>query len=178
MANFNRLLSNIPARLSIFNFPLGFAACYQRDARIFNLLKCLPHFVPMPPLLRSNACSYIVQGISTTHSRHPTERQQAPRQSAAVFPTPLPHTNQVGTLRVAALQSIMKPYFTPHLYLYLYIYKYIYKYKIFLWYLLLLGKQLQHCNAARNCAKKNSRWDRYLSHSSRHTQLPATTPSD
>ena len=26
------------------------------------------------------------------------------------------------TLRVAALQSIMKPYFTPHLYLYLYIY--------------------------------------------------------
>ena len=132
----------------------------------FNLLKCLPHFVPTPPLLRSNACSYIVQGISTTRSRHPPERQQASRQSAAVFPTncsrysdkrrqvsptPLPHTNQGGTLRVAALQSIMKPHFTPHLYLYLYIYKYIYKYKIFLWYLLLLGKQLQHCNAARNC---------------------------
>ena len=129
----------------------------------------------MPLLLRSNACSYIVQGISTTHSRHPPERQQAARQSAAVFPTigsrysdnrqpafptPLPHTSQGGTLRVAALQSIMKPYFTPHLYLYLYIYRYIYKYKIFLWYLLLLGKQLQHCNAARNCVRQlqYSRW--------------------
>ena len=122
----------------------------------------------MPPLLRSNACSYIVQGISTTRSRHPPERQQTARQTAAgiptiggsipdnrqpVSPTPLPHTSQGGTLRVAALQSIMKPHFTPHLYLYLYIYKYIYKYKIFLWYLLLLGKQLQHCNAARNCAR-------------------------
>ena len=120
----------------------------------------------MPPLLRSNAYSYIVQGISTPRSRHPPERQQAARQTAAgistiasrysdnrqpAFPTPLPHTSQVGTLRVAALQSIMKPYFSS-IYTYIYIYKYIYKYKISFRHLALLDKQLQHCNAARNCA--------------------------
>ena len=65
----------------------GVVKAHGNRSRVRYLLKCLPHFVPMPPLLRSNACSYIVQGISTTHSRHPPKRQQASRQSAAVFPT-------------------------------------------------------------------------------------------
>ena len=91
----------------------------------FNLLKCLPPFVPMPPLLRSNAYSYIVQGISTTRSRHPDEQQPASRQSAAGIPdTPTPQ-EQCGSLRVAALQSIMKPYLS-HYYTYIYIYINIY----------------------------------------------------
>ena len=85
----------------------------------------------MPPLLRSNAYSYIVQGISTPRSRHPDKRQQASRRTAAGIPDTPPPQNQGGTLRVAALQSIIKPYFTP-IYTYIYIYIYIYKYKIIL----------------------------------------------
>ena len=79
----------------------------------------------MPPLLRSNAYSYIVQGISTPRSRHPDKRQQASRRTAAGIPDTPPPQNQGGTLRVAALQSIMKPYFTP-IYTYIYIYINIY----------------------------------------------------
>ena len=118
-------LKNGTQEFSIFNFPLGFAACYQRDARIFNLLKCLPPFVPMPPLLRSNAYSYIVQGISTPRARHRHASFQASRLTAAGIPdTPPPH-KQGGTLRVAALQSIMKPYLSS-IYTYIYIYINIY----------------------------------------------------
>ena len=94
-------------------------------------------------------------GTPTIGSSIPDNRQQASRQSAAGIPDSPPPHKPGRHVRVAALQSIMEPYFTPHLYLYLYIYKYIYKYKIFLWYLLLLGKQLQHCNAARNIAGEN-----------------------
>ena len=134
----------------------------------------------MPPLLRSNACSYIVQGISTTRSRHPPERQQASRQSAAVFPTignkhpdnrqpvfptPLPHTNQGGTLRVAALQSIMKP-ILPIIYTYIYIYIYInikYFFGIY-------------CYWENNCNTATLRGTAYVnSNIAVGTTLPATT---
>ena len=103
----------------------------------------------MPPLLRSNAYFYIVQGISTPRARHQHASFQASRLTAAGIPDTPPHM-QGGTLRVAALQSIMKPYFSS-IYTYIYIYKYIYKYKISFRHLALLDKQLQHCNAARNC---------------------------
>ena len=121
----------------------------------------------MPPLLRSNAYSYIVQGISTPRSRHPDKRQQASRRTAVdiptngsghpderqqVFPTPLPHRNQGGTLRIAALQSIMKPYFTP-IYTYIYIYINIYiNIKLF-FDIYAIGKTtatLQHCAELRD----------------------------
>jgi hypothetical protein len=96
-----------------------------QEFSIFNLLKCLPPFVPMPPLLRSNAYSYIVQGISTPRARHQHASFQASRLTAAGIPdTPPPHM-QGGTLRVAALQSIMKPYLSS-IYTYIYIYIDIY----------------------------------------------------
>ncbi len=97
---------------------------------IFNLLNCLPRFVPMPPLLRANAYSYIVQGISTARARHSGKLQQASLP-------PLPYRGgreRSGggiLLRVAVLQSIMKPYSPLLIYLYLYIYIFIYKYKIY-----------------------------------------------
>ena len=79
----------------------------------------------MPPLLRSNAYSYIVQGISTPRARHQHASFKASRLTAAGIPdTPPPH-KQGGTLRVAALQSIMKPYFSS-IYTYIYIYINIY----------------------------------------------------
>lgn len=52
-------------------------------------------------------------------------------------------------MRVAVLQSIMKLYLSPLLYLYLY----IYKYKISFRHLLLLGKQLQHCNVQQTLSE-------------------------
>ena len=121
--------------------------------------------------LCSDASLASFQCLLLYSARHQHDSFQASPRTAAGIPTigssipdsPPPHKpgRHVVRCSVAALQSIMKPYFIPHLYLYLYIYKYIYKYKIFLWYLLLLGKQLQHCNAARNCVcqLQYSRWD-------------------
>ena len=62
-------------------------------------------------------------GIGTNRSRYSDEPYQTSLTSL-----PYRRIRNSISLRVAALQSIMKPYFTPHLYLYLY----IYKYKIFL----------------------------------------------
>ena len=142
----------------------------ERDARIFNLqfsifnlLKCLPPFVPMPPLLRSNAYSYIVQGISTPRSRHQHASFKASARLVPGIPTngsrhsrhpsPTQAGRHVARCSVAVHNEAL---FFLYLYLYLYIYKYIYKYKISFRHLALLDKQLQHCNAARNCAESHN----------------------
>ena len=119
-----------------------------QEFSIFNLLKCLPPFVPMPPLCRSNAYSYIVQGISTPRARHQHASFQAFRLTAAGIPDTHKPGRHVARCSVAVHNEAL---FFLYLYLYLYIYKYIYKYKISFRHLALLDKQLQHCNAARNC---------------------------
>ena len=104
-------------------------------SRVRYLLKCLPHFVPMPPLLRSNAYSYIVQGISTPRSRHPDKRQRASQQTAAGIPTngsmysrrtvagiPAPHTEPGRHVARCSVAVHNEALFILYLYLYLYIY--------------------------------------------------------
>ena len=114
----------------------------------------------MPPLLRSNAYSYIVQGISTPRARHQHASFKASARLVPGIPTngsrysrhpsPTQAGRHVARCSVAVHNEAL---FFLYLYLYLYIYKYIYKYKISFRHLALLDKQLQHCNAARNCAE-------------------------
>ena len=120
------------------------------QSSIFNL-----QFIKVPSTLCSDASFASFQRLLLYSARHQHASFKASRLTAAGIPdTPPPH-KQGGTLRVAALQSIMKPYFSS-IYTYIYIYKYIYKYKISFRHLTLLDKQLQHCNAARNCAESHN----------------------
>ena len=83
------------------------------------------------------ASARLVQGIPTNGSRY------------SRHPSPTEPRRHVARCSVAVHNEAV---FYPYLYLYLYIYKYIYKYKVSFIHLALLDKQLQHCNAARNCA--------------------------
>ena len=113
----------------------GVVKAHGNRSRVRYLLKCLPHFVPMPPLLRSNAYSYIVQGISTPRSRHPDKRQRASQQTTAGIPTngimysrrtvagiPAPHTEPGRHVARCSVAVHNEALFILYLYLYLYIY--------------------------------------------------------
>ena len=117
----------------------GVVKAHGNRSRVRYLLKCLPHFVPMPPLLRSNAYSYIVQGISTPRSRHPDKRQRASQQTTAGIPTngsmysrrtvagiPAPHTEPGRHVARCSVAVHNEALFILYLYLYLYIYYNIY----------------------------------------------------
>ena len=90
------------------------------QSSIFNL-----QFIKVPSTLCSDASFASFQRLLLYSARHQHASFQASRLTAAGIPdTPPPH-KQGGTLRVAALQSIMKPYLSP-IYTYIYIYIYIY----------------------------------------------------
>jgi hypothetical protein len=109
-------------QFSIFRSALPLAT--RSACRLFERQRVLRtgrknlQFIKVPSTLCSDASFASFQRLLLYSARHQHASCKASRLTAAGIPDSLPHTSQGGTLRVAALQSIMKPYFTPHLYLY------------------------------------------------------------
>ena len=162
-------MSSLLARLSIFRSAMPLAtrsACrlFERQrvlrtgrknfqSSIFNL-----QFIKVPSTLCSDASFASFQRLLLYSARHQHASCKASARLVQGIPTngsrysrhpsPTQAGRHVARCSVAVHNEAL---FILYLYLYLYIYKYIYKYKISFRHLALLDKQLQHCNAARNC---------------------------